>query len=288
MGLWLLPFVLSGCLALPGRPTPHHPGQELIDIAKQTYLEGQSRIVGGSDAFINNVPWQASLEVNGNHICGAIILSNRFILTAAHCVGSSSPSSYVVHVGSASRSGPGGSRHSVADLKKHEKFENSATTPDGAFPYDVALLKLSDQITLDTNKAAISLTSVTNTELAGYDLYECLISGWGRTKENSNSPLPDQLQQTNVKILTDSRCSGIIGSSSMRGDIHICVDGEGASGGCNGDSGGPLACKVGDEYQLAGVTSFVFGGCLTSYPTVYAETYAFREWVQTTMNSMSL
>ncbi|OWF45607.1 Chymotrypsin B [Mizuhopecten yessoensis] len=97
--------------------------------------------------------------------------------------------------------------------------------------------------------------------------------------------LPNILQKTFVKIMTDNACSVSLGSS-LNSDIHICVDGAGTSGGCNGDSGGPLVCRVGNDFELAGVTSFVFGKCLTSYPTVYAETYAFRTWIQNVMNNM--
>lgn len=45
------------------------------------------RIVGGFPIDIKQVPWQASLQRNGNHSCGASIISNKWLLTAAHCTG---------------------------------------------------------------------------------------------------------------------------------------------------------------------------------------------------------
>ncbi|XP_060071591.1 putative serine protease 42, partial [Ylistrum balloti] len=183
MEVWMLSLVISGCLALPGIPTPHHPGQELIDLAIQTNLKGQTRIIGGTDAYINDFPWQASLEFNGQHICGAIILSTEFILTAAHCMGSDTWN-YKVHVGSSSLSSTGGSRHSVSAAVLHEHFVNSGSTTNGAFPNDVALIKLSEPIDFTSNKQPIDLTSLTNNNLASND--DCWITGWGRTSGNSN------------------------------------------------------------------------------------------------------
>lgn len=45
-----------------------------------------TRIIGGQEIQIEDAPFQASLQVKGNgHNCGAIIISLRFVLTAAHC-----------------------------------------------------------------------------------------------------------------------------------------------------------------------------------------------------------
>uniref|UniRef100_A0A8C2STG0 Peptidase S1 domain-containing protein n=1 Tax=Coturnix japonica TaxID=93934 RepID=A0A8C2STG0_COTJA len=51
-------------------------------IAKATSL----RIVGGlSSAETGDWPWQASLQYNNVHRCGATLISNTWLVSAAHC-----------------------------------------------------------------------------------------------------------------------------------------------------------------------------------------------------------
>ena len=61
-----------------------------------------SRIVGGEEAKPNSWPWQASLQYYGRHICGASLLNENWVLSAAHCVDQSSdPNRYSVALGKA-------------------------------------------------------------------------------------------------------------------------------------------------------------------------------------------
>lgn len=43
------------------------------------------RIVGGHDAFDAQAPFICSLQRKRVHICGCVILSKEYVLTAAHC-----------------------------------------------------------------------------------------------------------------------------------------------------------------------------------------------------------
>lgn len=44
------------------------------------------RIAGGSDAFEGQAPYQCALEKYESIFCGCAILSDRWIITAGHCL----------------------------------------------------------------------------------------------------------------------------------------------------------------------------------------------------------
>lgn len=52
-----------------------------------TVLNGTSRMINGVNVNnINQAPWMASIQANGNHICGATIIDKRWLLTSAACI----------------------------------------------------------------------------------------------------------------------------------------------------------------------------------------------------------
>ena len=64
-------------------------------------------------------------------------------------------------------------------------------------------------------------------------------------------------------------------------NAHLCA-GEGrsaASGGCNGDSGGPLACEMGGKWYLHGAVSFGMRNCPTTHYTVFARITSYKSWI---------
>ena len=55
-------------------------GKVLVPLDKQ-----HQRITGGSAASHGQFPWQAAIIIDSNYFCGGSLISNRIVLTAAHC-----------------------------------------------------------------------------------------------------------------------------------------------------------------------------------------------------------
>ncbi|XP_023726958.1 brachyurin-like, partial [Cryptotermes secundus] len=47
------------------------------------------RITGGISAERGQFPWQVGLIIGGSSFCGGSLISERWVLTAAHCAGNS-------------------------------------------------------------------------------------------------------------------------------------------------------------------------------------------------------
>ena len=230
-------------------------------------------IVGGRDATPGKWPWQASLQVYSYHNCGASLISSRWLVTAAHCVGSS-PSAYSVILGAhdiKTQAQGAPKRYSASRIVIHPDWRYSSSQ---AFPNDIALIYTST--TVDTTSQYVRTVSLPyqNQDFSGN--YNCWITGWGRITGGGASP--NNLQELQVDVWSASQCGNQVNNY---GNWHVCIRKPGG-GACNGDSGGPLVCFTGSQWKLVGAASFVYGSCLTSYPSVYANVPYFRDWIRST------
>lgn len=101
------------------------------------------RVVNGTDAKIENYPYMVSIRSGSSHNCGGSILTSRWILSAAHCSGSS------VEVGTDYLGN--GRVISVARWIRHEGY--SSWTLEN----DVAVVELSEDIEFGPKSRPVTL-----------------------------------------------------------------------------------------------------------------------------------
>ncbi|XP_060088509.1 LOW QUALITY PROTEIN: transmembrane protease serine 9 [Heteronotia binoei] len=242
------------------------------DCGLRPALQSANRIVGGSEALRGEFPWQVSLRENGEHFCGATILTARWLVSAAHCFNElHDPSSWTAYVGSVwlSNTGSSSAKAGVGHIVKHPSYNTE--TAD----YDVALLRLADPLVFTKYIQPVCLPAASHIFPPGK---KCLISGWGYLKEDFLVK-PELLQKATVELLDQTLCASLYTNALT--DRMICAGYlEGKIDSCQGDSGGPLVCKEpSGRFFLAGIVSWGIGCAEAKRPGVYARVTKLRDWI---------
>ncbi|NXC20549.1 KLKB1 protein, partial [Corythaeola cristata] len=203
------------------------------------------RIVGGTDSSPGEWPWQVSLHVKlsrQRHLCGGSIISNRWILTAAHCVMSlQNPNIWRVYAGILKQSEINEDTpfFKVEEIIVHPQYKYAQTG------YDIALMKLDKPMNFTDLQLPICLPSKEDANILYTD---CWVIGWGYRKEKERN--------------ADK-------SYSLRALSPVT----------QGDSGGPLSCKHEEVWYLVGITSWGEGCARPRQPGVYTNVAEYSDWI---------
>ncbi|KAG7344253.1 trypsin [Nitzschia inconspicua] len=229
------------------------------------------RIVGGVDAPPGEYPFFASWAKS----CGASVIHDDILLTAAHC-GPISDDQVVV--GAYTR---GESHESSPVRSATRRVQKRIPHPDFdsvKWQNDFMLLKLFGPVPDWIPR--IQLNTDPTVPADGSDVTAI---GLGRLDENGNLGFPTVLQQVNVSVVpyemcnSDSMYRGFIDNATM-----ICAGDEtGERDACFGDSGGPLLQESADgTWTQIGVVSFGVGCARPERPGVYSRISLAHEWIQ--------
>jgi len=246
----------------------------------QAIKQTSRMIVGEKETDINEFPWMA-LVSSSRGSCGGSLISDRWVVTAAHCVQGLRGHDIYVYLGLHDLSFPPKSRYMLDFVSK--VHTNPSYQPQHGWKgptNDLALLKLNRRVNFlkAPHVRPICLPSSSSED---FTRAQAEVAGWGLTGPESGKS--KVLLKTALNVLPNTECLEIFGSHGFE-DSMICCRGASDTnyqGACKGDSGGPLMTRdKNDSYVLIGAVSWGYGVCTSkNYPGVYASIPSMLDWI---------
>ncbi|XP_034936651.1 transmembrane protease serine 9-like [Chelonus insularis] len=238
----------------------------------------EDRIVGGRPTEPHRYPWIARLVYEGRFHCGGSLLTNDYVLTAAHCLRRLKRSKLRIILGDHDQHTNLEAKavmRAVSAIVRHRNFDLNS------YNHDVALLKLRKPVEFTKTIRPICLPQ-TGSDPAGK---EGTVVGWGRTMEGGM--LPGVIHEVKVPIFSLEQCRKMKYKANRITPNMICA-GKGSQDSCQGDSGGPLLVQEGDKIEIAGIVSWGVGCGRPGYPGVYTRVSRYLNWINTNMENTCL
>ncbi|CAH1954821.1 unnamed protein product [Acanthoscelides obtectus] len=158
------------------------------------------RIIGGKKALFGQYPWQAYIKI-ATYQCGGVLVSRRFVATAAHCIINARLKEILVYLGELDTQDTGdveelapAELHRVKKRIIHPKFRYRSTQPD---LYDLSLLELLTEAGRAFHIIPICLPHYT-IDLAGRS---GVVAGWGKVQPSNELIGTNVLRSASVPLL---------------------------------------------------------------------------------------
>ncbi|XP_029282974.1 coagulation factor VII [Cottoperca gobio] len=266
------------------------PGYRLHQDAISCMAEGEAacgrtvtrftpRVINGKICPKGQCPWQALLTEHNVFSCGAIVLSDRWVLTAAHCVWRKPATVFNVTVGEhdLNEDERTEQKRRVVKVLIHHDYNKSSSDSD------LAMLKLHRPVKLGLYVVPICLPARNSSfGRALSSVRHSTVSGWGRLSRFGPAagilqrlmlprvPLQECRLHTKLNITTNMLCAGLKA---------------GGQDACEGDSGGPLVTRYKKTWFLTGVVSWGKGCANKNLYGVYVRVSNFLSWIENIMSN---
>ncbi|XP_063544768.1 serine protease filzig [Cydia strobilella] len=245
-------------------------------------LMKSGRIVGGKNAQQGEWPWQVLVRESTwlglftKNKCGGVLITGRFVTTAAHCQPGFLASLVAVF----------GENDISLDLEPRKPVSRNVRRVivhrqyDAAtFENDLAILELESPIKFDAHIVPICMPP-DETDFTGR---MATVTGWGRLKYGG--AVPAVLQEVQVPVIENNVCQEMFqtaGHSKKILSSFLCAGyANGQKDSCEGDSGGPLVLQRGDgRWQLVGTVSHGIKCAAPYLPGVYMRTTFYKPWLR--------
>ncbi|CAD6241386.1 GSCOCT00002712001.2-RA-CDS [Cotesia congregata] len=240
------------------------------------YGNEPSRIYGGENSKVGEHNFFVSLTEDERTFCGAAIIDDRHVITAAHCVANFTD----IDVNNTAISinitdlQIGGQNYSIKKIFIHRNYNET----DPASHNDVTICRTNETMQLGANQQksvfALPIALASGPTESGKNV---TVVGSGIT-ESYPKYLSETLKKLSVKTLAISECQKYFEDKLWDG--QICTISPIGKGTCLGDSGGPV---VNSEGELVGIISWGMP-CAIDYPDVHTNVSYFIDWITDIIN----
>ncbi|DAA28622.1 transmembrane protease serine 11E-like [Bos indicus] len=231
---------------------------------------GQSlRIVGGTEVQEGEWPWQTSLQWDGIHRCGATLINDTWLVSAAHCFRTyKDPARWTASFGVTIY--PPKMRRALRRIIVHEKYKYPS------HDYDISVLELSRPVPYTNAVHKICLPDASHEFRPGDEMF---VTGFGALQNDGSSQ--NHLRQVQVDLIDAKICNAPQAYNNAITPTMLCAGSlKGNKDACQGDSGGPLVSPdARDIWYLAGIVSWGDECGQPNKPGVYTKVTTFRDWI---------
>ncbi|XP_064473610.1 chymotrypsinogen B2-like [Ornithodoros turicata] len=209
-------------------------------------LDAGDRVVNGREAVPGSWPWHAGIHYppswDSLYFCGATLIDDQHVLTAAHCTASLQPLLARIYLGSHQRIIKDDSQVDI-------EVDHMCMHKDPL--KDVAVIKLKDKVKFSNSIQPACLPGIGDEVSENDTVYA---TGWGRTDAWDSTSRAAVLMQAELAVLSHERCNRDFRPPSRPApDYAICTRPVQGTV-CQHDSGGPLVRKSADgRWILEGV-----------------------------------
>ncbi|XP_065371884.1 serine protease snake-like [Calliphora vicina] len=204
--------------------------------------------------------------------CGGVLISNRYVLTAAHCALLNGLPPAVALIGGTNLTDPENTPIPVLNVKIHPGYKANRSY------HDIALINLGR----DSYETPICIWG-------SYSLDEVNVTAIGYGHTQFAGAGSESLLKAYLLIVPNKECSKYYtAESSLQHGVvetQICAkDPESIRDTCQGDSGGPIILHSTDKYGVSrpfvvGITSFG-RACALEPPGVYTRVSEYVDWIE--------
>ncbi|MGW2874354.1 MULTISPECIES: serine protease [unclassified Kitasatospora] len=221
-------------------------------------------VIGGTPVAFGQIPYEVVLQnPDGGLDCGATIIDQTHVVTAAHCLDPLVLTGYSIRYGSLDDTS-GGTVVPVDRVIDHPAY-------NPLFPHenDIALLELAAPIQYGADAQPVTLPAQGSDAAPGS---QDTVSGWGITTTRATNTV---LESLTVPVVSRDTCRAKYGSTGQFiFASSLCAGGANVT--CQGDGGDPLTSNG----TLVGIASWGAPCGQSGYPDVFTRVGSYVDWIR--------